>query len=104
MSAVRGRGQIALAAALTGIAALLLEGGTTLHQLFGLPVPVLDSSVSSIKPNSPKAQILRDAVVIVIDEASMIPACAIVCIDRMLQDIMKSKDSLLAGTPKGERQ
>lgn len=46
---VRGMGLSALAAAWTGIASLLLDGGTTIHRLFGLPVPLTETSVSSIK-------------------------------------------------------
>lgn len=91
---IRGRGQTALATAWTGIAALLLEEGTTLHRLFGLPVPVQPGSVSSIKINSEKAKVLRKSKIIIIDEASMVPAAAIDCIDRLLRDIMKFENQI----------
>jgi len=98
---IRGRGQSALASAWTGFAALLLEGGTTLHRLFGLPVPVQSESVSSIKVNSEKAKILRDSTIIIIDEASMVPTAAINCIDRLLKDIMKCKNPINEQLPMG---
>ncbi|XP_072158483.1 uncharacterized protein [Bemisia tabaci] len=98
---LRGQNQIALAGAWTGIASLLMKGGTTLHRLFGLPVPVLPSSVSSIKLNSEKADILRKASLILIDEASMIPAAALECIDRLLRDIMKNESKHLEHVPFG---
>ena len=41
------RGQIALACAMSGVAATLLPGGTTAHSLFGLPIHMNDSIVSS---------------------------------------------------------
>lgn len=45
---VRGRGELALPFATTGIASTLLKGGRTVHSGFKLPVPLLDTSVSSI--------------------------------------------------------
>ena len=66
LNIVRGQGHIALAAAWTGITALLLDGGNTLHLLFRLPVPVLPSSVPSIKAESERATVLREASVILI--------------------------------------
>lgn len=98
---VRGRNLIALSAAFTGIAALLLPDGTTLHKLCGFPVPLTNTSVSNIKPNSEKAALLRKAAIICIDEASMIPAAAINCMDRLLRDIMKTEDPALNDVPMG---
>ena len=48
MAFVRGRAQIALPFATTGIAATLLKGGRTVHSGFKLPVTMLDNSVSSM--------------------------------------------------------
>lgn len=98
---IRGRGHSALASAWTGIAALLLEGGTTLHRLFGLPVPVQPESVSSIKINTEKAKLLRNCKIIIIDEASMVPAAAVDCIDRLLKDIMKCENPFNGHRPMG---
>lgn len=92
LNIVRGRGRIALAAAWTGIAALLLDDGKTIHKTFGLPVPITETSVSYINTNSEQASILRDSTVIVIDEASMIPGLALYCIDRLLRDITQLQE------------
>ena len=71
----------------TGIAATLLFGGRTTHNLFKLPVPILDTSVCRISPTSTHAAYLRTIDIFILDEASMIPVHALSAIDRMLRDI-----------------
>ena len=71
----------------TGIAATLLSGGRTCHNLFKLPVPILDTSVCNVKPTSAHADYLRSVTMFIIDEASMVPCHAINAIDKMLRDI-----------------
>ena len=71
----------------TGIAGNLLRFGQTMHSLFKLPVPLLETSTCNIKPNSSQARFLRSLSVIFIDEASMIPKIALERIDMMLRDI-----------------
>ena len=83
-------------AAWTGIAATLLTAGKTLHSLFKLPVPLTETSVCNVAPNSAQANILRRIKVFIIDEASMIPCYALDAIDRCLSDIMSS-DTLFGG-------
>ena len=46
--------------AFTGIAAILLRDGITIHSLFKLPVPVLDNSTCNVRPNSDHAEYLRE--------------------------------------------
>ena len=75
--------------ATTGIAATLLKGGRTVHNGFKLPVPLLDTSVSSMRMNSPDAKILRDANLIVIDEITMLPKNGLRCIDKLLREVME---------------
>ena len=76
-SVFRGTNQKAATAAWTGIAAQLLSGGRTLHSLFKLPVPILDTSICNVSPTTPHAAMLRDLCLIIVDEASMIPAHAL---------------------------
>ncbi len=45
LATVRARGDIALAVASSGIAALLLQGGRTAHSRLKIPIPVHSSSV-----------------------------------------------------------
>lgn len=46
--------------AFTGIAAILLPHGKTLHKTFGIPVPLFPDSVSNIKSQSKDADYLRN--------------------------------------------
>ena len=71
----------------TGIAATLLDGGRTCHNLFKLPVPITDTSVCQISPTSTHAAFLRSIKMFIIDEASMLPVHALRAIDVMLRDI-----------------
>ena len=70
---IRGRGDIALAFATTGIASTLLKGGRTVHSGFKLPVPLLDTSVSSIRLNSVKDDLLICFLVCTLREYSNLP-------------------------------
>ncbi|GBO28101.1 hypothetical protein AVEN_219900-1 [Araneus ventricosus] len=86
----RGKGDIALPFATTGIAATLLKDGRTVHSGFKLPVPLLDTSVSSMRPTSPEADKLRQAVLIIIDEITMLKKDGLRCIDSLLRDLMNN--------------
>jgi hypothetical protein len=71
----------------TGIAATLLTGGRTVHNLFKLPVPIIDTSVCNVSPTSKHAAFLKSITMFIIDEASMVPSLALNAIDLMLRDI-----------------
>nr|XP_047141074.1 uncharacterized protein LOC124816090 [Hydra vulgaris] len=75
------------AAAWTGIAATLLKNGCTMHGLFKLPVPILETSTCNVTPNSIHGRFLRQNSLYLLDEASMIPKYALSAIDKLLQDI-----------------
>nr|XP_047144916.1 uncharacterized protein LOC100200664 [Hydra vulgaris] len=74
-------------AAWTGIAATLLKNGCTMHGLFKLPVPILETSTCNVTPNSIHGRFLRQISLYLLDEASMIPKYALSAIDKLLQDI-----------------
>ena len=80
------------ASAWTGIAATLLAGGRTCHNLFKLPVPIMDTSVCNIPPTSAHAEYLRSIDMFLIDEASMVSTHALTAINKMLQDITGVKE------------
>ena len=84
---LRQNGYRVSCAAWTGIAATLLTEGRTVHSLFKLPVPVVDTSSCNVSPTSEHANFLRNQNMFIIDEASMIPTHALNAIDRCLQDI-----------------
>ncbi|XP_065322968.1 ATP-dependent DNA helicase pif1-like [Gordionus sp. m RMFG-2023] len=89
MCYIRGRNQIVLPFATTGIAAILLKGGRTIHSGFKLPIPIVDNSVSRMSLHSPDATVIKRSKLIIIDEATMMTKYALRCIDRLLKDIMQ---------------
>ncbi|UYV79082.1 hypothetical protein LAZ67_17001066 [Cordylochernes scorpioides] len=94
LSTIRGNNGIALPVASTGIAANLLEGGRTYHSQFKLPVPLLDTSTSSMRMTSDDAKQIREANVIIYDEATMAPKDALRCINNLLKEIMQNEKPL----------
>jgi ATP-dependent DNA helicase PIF1 len=102
LSIVRGvRGEIALASASTGIAAMLLAGGTTAHSRFGIPVPVAEESVSTITVTSQRAEVIREATMLIWDEISMADKRAVECADALCREIMRHQDQALESVPFG---
>lgn len=87
---IRSLGDSAIVVAFTGIAASLIPGGRTLHTTFQLGIPLTECSVSGIKMNSPKAEAIRQAQLILWDEGPMAPGIILTVVDRFLRDVMKS--------------
>lgn len=89
LSYVRSRGEIALAVASTGIAAILLEGGRTLHsRMQGAPLKPTANDPTWIDPGSQLGELVRSAKVIVWDEAPMNHRYLLEGLDRTLRDLM----------------
>ncbi|XP_052901350.1 uncharacterized protein LOC128307508 [Anopheles moucheti] len=84
----RRQSKIALAAASSGIAALLLSGGKTVHSTFKLPLTLDENTQCTIPVQSSLANLMRQASLIVWDEASMSSRYALEAVDRTLQDIV----------------
>ena len=84
---LRGRGFKAAAAAWTSITTQLLEGGQTMNSLFKLPVPVTETSTANVSASSDRAEYFRRLSLIILDEASQIPAHAMRAIELLLRDI-----------------
>ncbi|CAF1256956.1 unnamed protein product, partial [Didymodactylos carnosus] len=72
----------------TRIAASLVPEGRTVHSRFKLPVPILETSTSSIRPNSKGAEEIRKTQVFIWDEAPMAPSYALNAVDILLRDIL----------------
>ena len=88
LAAIKSKGHIALATASSGIAGLLLDGGTTAHFRFKIPVENLNAdSRCHIKSQDSNAAVLRRAAVILIDEAPMLHKHAFEALNRTLRDI-----------------
>jgi hypothetical protein len=91
MNVIRGRDQVVIPVASTGIAATLLKGGRTYHSQFKLPVPLLDNSTSNMRPNSKDAEMLRNAKLIIWDESTMAPSYALNAVDKLFKDLMSNE-------------
>ncbi|EOA22562.1 hypothetical protein CARUB_v10003223mg [Capsella rubella] len=87
-AAIRYRGMIVLNVASSGIASLLLEGGRTAHSRFAIPLVVDDYSLCKIKPNSDLANLIKEASLIIWDEAPMMSKFCFESLDRSFADIM----------------
>ncbi|XP_015124346.1 uncharacterized protein LOC107046271 [Diachasma alloeum] len=74
--------------AFTGIAAILLPHGKTVHKTFGMPVPLFSDSVGNIKSQSKEAEYLKSVDVFIWDEVPMAPRYALELVDRTLRDLM----------------
>jgi len=88
IAAVRLDGKIALAVATSGIAALQLSGGRTAYSVFKLPIKLNAESTCSIPRQSHRARLLREASIIVWDEAPMMHRHGFEALDRTLRDLM----------------
>ena len=87
LSMVRSQGNIALAMASSGIAALLLQGGRTVHSRMKVPIHLNEISVCSISKQSALARLIQRTRLFVWDEALMTHRHAAECIDRTLRDL-----------------
>ena len=63
--------KIVLCVASSGIAALLLIGGRTVHSRFKVPLKAVEDMVCNIKKQDPLAEMLREVALIIWDEAPM---------------------------------
>uniref|UniRef100_A0A914I8I8 ATP-dependent DNA helicase n=1 Tax=Globodera rostochiensis TaxID=31243 RepID=A0A914I8I8_GLORO len=86
-----------IAAASTGIAALLLIGGGTAHRQFSVPNDVTDDTAPTISFESSKGEQLRGADLIIIDEISMLSSRVLKYIDRLLRDVCAVNDKPFGG-------
>jgi hypothetical protein len=86
---IRGEGKIVLATAATGIAALLMERASTTHKQFNIPINAEDDSFCTLQHGTQKANLIKQASLIIIDEANMLSKKAFNALDRSLRDLTK---------------
>lgn len=92
LAKVRSQGHEAIAVASSGIAACLLDGGTTAHHRFKIPIRLQEGTNSCyISKRSPEAALLQRCRLIVWDEAAMMNRRAVEAVDVTLQDIRDSQ-------------
>lgn len=87
LSQQRLKGLIVLAAASSGIAAILMDGGRTGHSYFKIPIDITSSSQCNIKKNSNLAQLILRCALIIWDEVPMTHRFAYEALDRTLRDL-----------------
>ncbi|XP_019100927.1 PREDICTED: uncharacterized protein LOC109132923 [Camelina sativa] len=87
-AAVRSRGKIVLNVASSGIASLLLDGGRTAHSRFAIPLNPDEYSMCNINPNSDLADLIREASLIIWDEAPMMSKYCFESMDKSFCDII----------------
>lgn len=88
LNRIRQEGEIAIAVASSGTAALLLKGGRTAHSTFKIPLDVTTSTMCEMTPRSEIASFIKRAKTIVWDECSMVSKDLIETVNRSFQDIM----------------
>ena len=90
LASERQHGRIALATAASGIAALLLPGGTTAHSRFKIPVRDLnENSICDLPKGTNRAhvQLILEASLLLVDEAPLLHKFSLNAFDRSLRDL-----------------
>ena len=88
---------LCLCSAFSGVAAQLLPNGVTIHRRFNM-VPDMDPEVNcNIDRESTKAELLKEAKLIVMDEVTMMSKIDLERIDRTLRLIMNKEDVPFGG-------
>ena len=90
-SAVRSKGHIALCNATSGIAATLFIRAKTMHSRFKIPLNCTKYSPLTITRQSTEAELIRQAKIIIWDEAPMAHSDILIWVNRQLQDIMHNE-------------
>ncbi|KAH0633393.1 hypothetical protein KY284_036179 [Solanum tuberosum] len=79
----------ALASASSGVAATILPGGRTAHSRFGIPLQANESTMTNMSKQSGGDKLIKQAKLIIWDEAPMAKRHAIETVDRSFRDIME---------------
>jgi hypothetical protein len=93
LNMVRSHGNIALAIASSGIAALLLSRGRTAHSYLKIPIALDPMSFCCIRKQDDLAALIRQTKLILWDEAPMTNKLAIEAMDRTLRDLTDRNES-----------
>lgn len=87
---LRSEGKIVLPVASSGIAATLLPGGRTAHSRFHIPLKLDRNSISGIKHGTDIAELIKNTILVIWDEAPMQHHFAFKSVDKDFRDIMSS--------------
>ena len=89
---MRSDGRIGVAVATSGLAALLLEGGTTAHSRFHLPIDLDATSACRIAPHLAERRLIDRAVLTVWDDALLLSSSGHEAAERFVTDIKSARD------------
>jgi ATP-dependent DNA helicase PIF1 len=87
LAKLRSETRVCLACAASGIAANQLQGGTTAHTKFKIPLELHEDTKCDIREGTSHSKLIQDAELIVLDEATMMHKLALDAIDRTCQEI-----------------
>uniref|UniRef100_I1PRC3 ATP-dependent DNA helicase n=1 Tax=Oryza glaberrima TaxID=4538 RepID=I1PRC3_ORYGL len=97
LATVRGKGDIAVATATSGVAASIMPRGRTAHSRFKIPLNIEEGSYCSFTKQSGTTKLLQMASLIIWDEASMTKRQAVEALDMSMRDIMGCPHSPFGG-------
>lgn len=86
---LRREGKTTIAVASSGLAAMLLPYGTTGHKMFKIPIKIDQNSICAINRGTTHAEWIKQASLIIWDEAPMMSKHIFKAVDRTLRDIME---------------
>ncbi|KAL3620360.1 hypothetical protein CASFOL_035272 [Castilleja foliolosa] len=89
--------QIVLAVAASGIASLLLPSGRTAHSRFKIPIDLTEQSTCHIKKGTQLADLLKQTLLVIWDEAPMSDRRCFECLDKTLRDIADNTELPFGG-------
>ena len=92
---LRSQGKVVVCVAASALAASLLEGGHTAHHTLHIPIPANDATYCSF--TAVERHLMKNADLIIWDEASMIHQDVADTVNRSLQDIMQLPDCPFGG-------
>nr|XP_016446614.1 PREDICTED: uncharacterized protein LOC107771698 [Nicotiana tabacum] len=84
----RSGGMIALATTTNGVAASILPGGRTAHSRFDIPLQTNDSTMTNMSKQSGAVKLIKKAILVISDEASMARRQMIETVYRSFRDII----------------
>ncbi|KZS03775.1 Uncharacterized protein APZ42_033417 [Daphnia magna] len=91
INVLQGQGKQVIAVASTGIALTLLLDGATYHSQFKIYPPITETTRSKIEEGTYNAQMIRNASLIILDEATMNTNHALDAINYLFQTVMKNR-------------
>ena len=93
---MRKDNHVEISTAALGIEGTLLKMGITPHSRFVFPIPIFQDSVCSIQLNTKRAEVIKAAKVMVLDEIAMLHRCDLGALDRFMK-ISTMNDNIFSG-------